>query len=332
MKNKGRRKETYLFTIIRPIIKFIIGFLKTLILLFFIGIFGYLFKDQIHQKYLQISQIYFPCSNPISYKIGSFDNRFSISQKDFLDAINKATLIWESPIHKNLFVYSSSGDLKINLVYDYRQEAMQKLERLGYTITDSKQSYDIIKTKYESLSADYNSRKSELELMINNFQIKKQSYENEVNYWNANGGAPETEYGKINQEKNNLENLTNQIKQKQTDFNAMVDTINSLASVLNKLANVLNLNVERYNSVGLETGQEFEEGNYASNDKGISIDIYQFNNKQELARVLAHELGHALGLEHLDNPQAIMYKYNQSKNEKLTEDDLLALKNKCNIK
>jgi predicted Zn-dependent protease len=48
--------------------------------------------------------------------------------------------------------------------------------------------------------------------------------------------------------------------------------------------------------------------------------------------VLAHELGHALGLDHNEDSKAIMYRLNNGINEKLTNTDLVALKALCGIK
>ena len=74
-----------------------------------------------------------------------------------------------------------------------------------------------------------------------------------------------------------------------------------------------------------------EEGVYFFEDGKKEIDIYEFSSREKLIRVLAHEFGHALGLEHLDNPKAIMYYLNEGTNEKLTTDDLTALKQKCRL-
>ena len=272
------------------------SFLKIIVLLVFIAGGSFAFA-----RYYQNSK---PCAQPIKYHINSFDNRFDVTRSEFLAAIDEASIIWEKAVNLNLFEYDQSSDhLAINLIYDERQQATDQLENLGDKIETSQQSYHTLKAQYDAAVAEYKRDKAE--------------YDSSVSYWNNRGGAPKDEYNKL---------VT-----QQAALNSAVSRINSMAATLNHMAQQLNLNVSRYNDIGESRGDEFEEGVYISDQDGERIEIYEFQNRDQLIRLLAHELGHALGLEHVEDENAIMYRLNSGSNESLTHADLVELNLLCGL-
>lgn len=277
-----------------------------------------------------------PCTEAIPYTLGTFDTKFNISEDYFLSAIEEAEAVWEKPFGKNLFTYaptdSSRSVLKINLVYDYRQQITDKLKNLGILVRDDRASYDMLKIKFLNFKTEYEKEKNIYDRDVINFNKKKQAYDKEVDFWNNKGGAPEQEYNKIEKDRVYLQALLKGLEDKQLKINEMADEINTLAVELNHLVSILNLSVEKYNTANVSRGESFEEGVYSSNGVGRQIDIYEFSNRTKLVRVLAHELGHALGIEHVNDPNAIMYELNQSNDLVLKESDVAELNLKCNAK
>ncbi len=273
-----------------------------------------------------------PCAVPITYSLGTFDPKFGITQAQFLDDLDQAVKIWDDPTGKTLFQYAPDGKLKINLIYDNRQEATDKLRALGLTIDDSQSTYNSLKARYDSLNAQYKLYKQQLDADIAAYEKNRASYEQQVAFWNSKGGADHKTAEKLNAQRDELNAQAATINKKKDQINALVDEINSLASTLNRIGSALNLDVSQYNQVGSSRGTEFEEGLYKSDSSGQEIDIYEFDSQDKLIRVLAHEFGHALGLEHLNiNPSAIMYYLNQGKNPTATAEDILAVKQLCGL-
>jgi len=272
-----------------------------------------------------------PCSQPIAYSIGEFDTQFRISQADFLKDAAAAAAIWDKAAGKQLFAYAADGSLKLNLIYDNRQKTTTELQTIGSTIKGDQASYDSLKASYNGMVSSYDSAKAALNGQIASFNASKAAYEQQVSDWNARGGAPRDQYNALEQQRVAVNNQADAINQAESSLNTMADKINSTAADLNSLASKLNLNVKSYNTVGASTGVEFDEGEYVSDESGQRIDVYEYSTNDQLVRVLTHELGHALGMNHVADARSIMYPLNQSANEVPTASDIAELDRVCDL-
>jgi len=119
------------------------------------------------------------------------------------------------------------------------------------------------------------------------------------------------------------------LEEKRKALDVLRGKTNQAAKKVNSLAGNYNASLETYKSkFGLS--REFEKGVF----DGQAINIYEFEENSDLEMTIIHEMGHALGIEHLNNPDSIMYYLmgeQNLNNPKLTEEDLSALKSVCKI-
>jgi chromosome segregation ATPase len=264
------------------------------------------------------------------YSIGSFDSRFGVGVSQFKKDVAQAASVWNAALGKTILTYDAGGSLKINLIYDYREQTTLEQNKINTVISSDRATYDALKARYNALSQQYTQNKVSLQAKIDTYNQEMVLYNEQVASWNARGGAPPAEYEKLQTEKQALAAEVASLDLYRASFNQLAETLNSLVPELNHLAQILNLNVKAYNTVGTSAGEQFDEGEYVEDASGTRINVYQFNNEGQLVRVLEHELGHALGLGHVIDPKAIMYYLNEGTNEKLTASDISELKAICN--
>ncbi len=271
------------------------------------------------------------CSKPITYKIGQFDEGFNITKEDFIESLQNAENVWELKTNKDLFKYDQEkGKVTINLIYDYRQEATNKLTSIDSQLKDGQIKYNSVKAEYNKLKKQYDIVISKYNVNLASFNKRSLSYQEKVKYWNSRSGAPKSEYDLLQKEKLLLDQKYKALQIEQNNVNKLASSVNTLATELNRLAFVLNLNIKTYNSVGEERGETFKEGLYTKDNSIEKIDVFEFSSNDKLIRVLAHEFGHALGIDHLPDPNSIMYEQNQSNSLELSTLDLEALNLVCN--
>lgn len=70
------------------------------------------------------------CNGPITYRMGTFDPRFGISQEAFLATAKAAEAEWEKAVGKDLLNYDPNGTIPINMVFDDRQKVTFEIMRL----------------------------------------------------------------------------------------------------------------------------------------------------------------------------------------------------------
>jgi peptidoglycan hydrolase CwlO-like protein len=271
-----------------------------------LGVCGLLFREQVMAKTKEVLYAS-PCETPKVYRIGTVDPQYEITEAEFTAAIEEAGEIWNTAYGRKVFQYDPKATFTVNLKYDDRQHLTQEINELNDTL---KQEDEALQPEIE----EYNRKSADLKSRIDQLNAEIQS-------WNEKGGAPADVYERL--------------KSQQAAYQAE-------AKVLNDKAESLSLTTRDYNAKVHELDQTVntfnsslqfkpEGGKYVLDAEGERIEIHIYSTREELINILTHELGHALGMEHVNNPEAVMYSKSNGVTT-LSPDDLQLLVLACQEK
>ncbi|MEK7638566.1 MAG: matrixin family metalloprotease [Patescibacteria group bacterium] len=242
------------------------------------------------------------CPVPIRYRLGGLDPSFHLSEEEAKLHLEAAEAVWESDSGRELFTYDEQSAFTVDFVFDERQE-------LADSEVNQRQELDAQKAENEKLFATVKSLQREHEVLaaahtgkVEAYETRLARYNERVSTYNDRGGAPPDVFAELEREREELNDLANELSTMASRLNDLAAEINELSERGNELVISYNQAAERYNE-RFGFSREFTQGDF----EGDHINIYKFSNTDELVRVLAHELGHALGIEHVAGTSSVMY-------------------------
>jgi ABC-type transporter Mla subunit MlaD len=270
---------------------------------------------------------YVRCGIPLTYAIGEVDARFGLSEDEVREVVAEVAGRWEEVTGRDLFVYEpEDAALTIHFSYDDRQKLTEDEHALRDVLTRAENVSESIRGAYGELLTQYESLRTTYDTRIKQYEAELAAHNTEVAEWNEKGGAPEEVFGRLAEEERSLSEEAEELRDNAGELNTLVDRLNHLAEEGNEAVRDYNERVDVYND-RFNHEREFTQGDYQSG----KVTIYQFADREELLLVLAHELGHALSLGHVEDPAAVMYYLMDGQDTALsfTDADIIEFERVC---
>ncbi len=268
-----------------------------------------------------------PCGRPIAYRLGAVDGRFGLTNAEVLEALREAESLWGRAVGRDVFTHDPRATLTVTLVYDERQQTTQTSQRLWSSMQQAQASHAVVSRSYAEWRETYERRARSYETTYAAYQERAAAYNAQMQQWSARGGVPREMQAGLEAERNRLQALRSELETERMAIESLAGTVRSLAEKGNALAEAHNRDVMTFNS-RYGAPRQFHKGEF----DGREITVFEFHDMRDFTLLLAHELGHALGLGHVDDPTAVMHAVGGEQAVeplRLTAADLAALQKLC---
>lgn len=265
-----------------------------------------------------LDRIIHPFDHRLRYRIADVDPRFKLSIEQVQEISQQATQIWKDGTGQDYFVYDPNAHLAIRLIYDERQQESEQRREHITQLEANQQVWKDKKQQLDQIEKEVIRSKQFLDLKQQQLNQQIQQYNQERLSAQQNQASSAYFQQRQQQLQTNIELVRQEINQ----YNQRINQLNQKVDELNALNQQLDASVQQYKQ--RFKPHLFHKGLFNSKE----ILIYEFESTDDLRLTIAHELGHALGLEHSDDPQALMHpimKDQDTAHFRLTQADISLL-------
>jgi len=269
------------------------------------------------QHYAERIQQGILCEVPISWRIGKLDPAFNLTRME-AEAIGRhAAALWNDAVGKTLFVYNDVNGFPINFSYDERQQEILRDTLLKSNIA----SYDLVIDNHFDVMQF---QEEDLRQQLQKFAQEKAKLAKDIASLERQlaAGVPTQK----------LENQRRQLVQRQNDLQTEAEWLNEQQEQLQWQQQNINATIRDRNDL-LPTSQRprvnFEMGLMQIDKMQRTMTIFAFHSHKDLVLTMAHEFGHALGIDHTEAADSLMYMSFTTSQQDITVADLNAFSQQC---
>jgi hypothetical protein len=249
-----------------------------------------------------------PCGIPVHFALGEVDPRFGFDRLTVMTALVEAANLWQGFSEAVLFLESDHPRaMAVSLRFDQRQASANTRRSLrGGLERDQRQlesDQEMLRQWGERIASARDAHDRESEELARRVRAR----EREVASWNAGEGSQtEARRRALEAEGSTLRVELDELEHRGHSLNADIAAYNRRAEDLRARAEEFGTRIAQYNQAS--SAAPVETGRYSyDRAEGRRIEVFRAESFDELVWVFAHELGHALGIGHVEEAGAVMH-------------------------